>query len=71
MTRYVSDEHEPKHHFRAENPPHSRYICAMALHISTPQDTLHFLYDATGRKWAKSACATAPADESGPEGLRW
>ena len=32
---------------------------------------IHFVYDATGRKWAKSAYATAPADENGPEGLRW
>ena len=56
----------------------------LPLNISTPlllrshlrasadaKGYLHFLYDATGRKWAKSASATAPADESGPEGIRF
>ncbi len=33
----------------------------LPLSISTPQGTLHFLYDATGRKWAKS----------GPDGARF
>ncbi len=40
-------------------------------YITTQQGTLHFLYDATGRKWAKSTSATAPADESGPDGIRF
>jgi hypothetical protein len=31
------------------------------MHITTPQGNIDFVYDATGRKWAKS----------GPEGLRW
>ncbi len=33
----------------------------LALNITTTQGTLHFLYDATGRKWAKS----------GPDGIRF
>ena len=33
----------------------------LPLNITTPQGTLHYLYDATGRKWAKS----------GPDGIRF
>ncbi len=41
------------------------------MHITKAQGNIHFVYDATGCKWAKSAYVTAPADESGPDGARF